>query len=78
MSGEPEDMPAVKADQGGGAGLRPTDQEDIQRSPKPRDGFNQVGAGNQRPMNTLIPAQHIAGKIQQELPGQTAPSQAGN
>ena len=61
-----ENVPAIKTDQGGGSGLRTTHQERIQRSTKQRDGFDQIRTSDQRPVDALVPAQDVAGEIQQD------------
>ncbi len=60
-----EDVPAVETDQGGGPGLRSANQAGIKRRANERNGFDQVGPGNQRPVDALIPAQDVTGEIQQ-------------
>ncbi len=61
-----KDVPAVETDQGCRTRLSPTHQYCVKRITDQGDGFDQVGSGHQRPMNALVPAQDVTGKIQQD------------
>ncbi len=64
--GQPIDMPGVETNQGGRTGFGSTDHELVETFSYAGDGFQQVCAHYESPADAFIPAQDIAGEIQQQ------------
>ncbi|MBV6465423.1 MAG: hypothetical protein PGMFKBFP_00699 [Anaerolineales bacterium] len=63
--GQAEEMPGVKASQGGLAGFSSANGEAEEKAADERDRLEQVGPSGEGPADVHVPAQDVAGEVEQ-------------